>query len=124
MLRRIPTALWVTTLCLGCLALGLYAVMAPCYWAAQRKISRQRVEEIDKALLVYLQVEKRCPETPYDLVKSRIIERQTLNDVWGTPIVYGCSVGGTRVRSAGRDKIYDTADDIESETVLRQDAKP
>jgi len=105
-------------LCLGCLALGLYAVMAPCYWAAQRKISRQRVEEIDKALLAYLAVEKRCPATPNDLVHERVIERRTLSDVWGTPIAYRCSDRGTRVQSAGRDKRFDTADDIKSETAL------
>ena len=120
MLKRIPTAVWVTTLCLGCLALGLYAVMAPCYSAARRKVSRQRVEEIDKALLPYLTVEQRCPATLDDLVGKRIIDRRTLKDVWGTPIAYRCSDRGTRVRSAGRDKTFDTADDIDSETLLRR----
>ena len=121
--KRIPTALWVTTLCLGCLALGLYAVMAPRYRAAQRKISRLRVEEIDKALLAYLTVEQRCPATLNDLVATRAIDRRAVKDVWGTPIAYRCSDRGTRVRSAGRDKTFDTADDIDSETLLRREAR-
>jgi hypothetical protein len=122
-LKRIPTALWVAVACLGTLTLGLYAVLAPCYWAAQKKITRQRVEEIDKALLAYLTVEQRCPETLNDLLERRAIQRHALKDAWGTPIEYRCSDRGTRVFSAGRDKTFDTADDINSETLLRREAR-
>jgi hypothetical protein len=82
------------------------------------KISQARVAEIKEALLAHLAVEKKCPAALDDLIRDRAVDRHSLNDAWGTPIAYRCSDRGTQVRSAGPNKVFGTADDITSKTIL------
>jgi hypothetical protein len=102
----------VTALICGCLALVLYAVTAPHYWAAQRRISHQRVQELDQGLARYLLDHRQCPPAAADLVARGYVNRGALKDAWGTAISFSCSAAGAHAQSAGRDKVFDTRDDI------------
>ena len=114
MLRRIPTAVWIAVLICGFLGLGLYAFTTTSFLAAQRKVSQQRVQELDQAVARYLLDTRHCPRTTADLVAMGYVSARALRDAWRTDIALSCSEAGSLVRSAGRDKVFDTADDISS----------
>jgi hypothetical protein len=113
-LRKVPTAVWIAVLICGFMALGLYAFTTTSLRAAQRKVSQQRVQELDQGLAGYLLDTRRCPTTAADLVARGYVNAVALNDAWKTPLALSCSDIGSFVRSAGRDKVFDTADDITS----------
>ncbi|HMF39859.1 MAG TPA: hypothetical protein VKQ32_04140 [Polyangia bacterium] len=117
---RIPTALWVTGLVCGWLMLGYLVTTANCREAARKKISRQRVKEVDDAISTYLGREKRCPATLDELVAGNYVPSHSLEDSWGTRLTYSCSTDDWQVRSAGRDHIFDTIDDITSDPIVRE----
>jgi hypothetical protein len=102
----------VAALVCGCLVLGLYAVTAPHYFAAQKRISQQRVQELDQGLAKYFLDHRRCPAAATDLVARGYVTHRALKDAWGTAISVSCSAGGAHALSAGRDRIFDTRDDI------------
>ena len=93
--------------------LGLYAFTTTSFLAAQRKVSQQRVQELDQAVARYVLDTRHCPRTMADLVAMGYVERARAE---------GCPGGRTSpspapmqercVRSAGRDRVFDTADDI------------
>ena len=114
MLRKVPTAVWIAVLICGFMALGLYTFTASSLTAAQRRVSQQRVQELDQGLARYLLDARRCPTTAADLVASGYASPLALKDAWKTPIALSCSDMGSFVRSAGRDKVFDTPDDITS----------
>jgi hypothetical protein len=111
---KIARALWVTALICGCLVLGLGVITVPQYWAAQTRVSQQRVQELDQGLAKYLLDHRRCPEAAADLVARGYVSRGALKDAWGNRIAVSCSAAGAHAQSAGRDKIFDTRDDIAS----------
>lgn len=54
----------------------------------------------------------RCP-TREDLVMGGYVDEGALVDPWGTNVVIHCTPdGGIVVRSAGRDRVFNTADDV------------
>jgi hypothetical protein len=110
--RGIACGFWIAALVCGCLVLGLYAWTAPRYWAAQSRVSDQRVRDLDQGLAKYLLDNRRCPPTAAALVERGYVRPSMLKDAWGSRIAWSCSEVGARVRSAGRDRIFDTADDI------------
>ena len=114
MLRKLPTAVWIAVLICGFMALGLYAFTTTSLTAAQRKVSQQRVQELDQGVARYLLDMRRCPTTAADLVARGYVNAAALKDAWKTPLALSCSDIGSFVRSAGRDKVFDTADDITS----------
>lgn len=114
MLRKVPTAVWIAVLICGFMALGLYAFTTTSRRAAQKKISQQRVRELDQGLARYLLDTRRCPTAAADLVARGYAGGAALKDAWKTPIALSCSDMGSFVRSAGGDKVFDTADDITS----------
>jgi hypothetical protein len=120
---KIPPAVWASTLFCGCVALGLFVVTASGREAARKKVSQQRVEEITKALTRWRQVERRCPATRVELVARRFVQASVLEDAWGTRIEYRCSERGLDVRSAGRDRVFNTIDDITRETLRAGDER-
>ena len=114
MLRKVPDAILIAALICGCLVLVVVVATRPGYWAAQKRLSQQRVQELDQGLARYLLDTRRCPTTPADLVARGYASAVALKDAWKTPIALSCSDIGSFVRSAGRDKVFDTADDITS----------
>lgn len=52
-----------------------------------------------------------CP-TVQDLVNARKLETTKADDVWGMPYRISCVDGDILVTSAGRDRAFDTPDDI------------
>jgi type II secretory pathway pseudopilin PulG len=114
MRRRVPTAVWIAALIGGFMALGLYTFTATSFRAAQDRVSQQRVHELDQALARYQLDTRRCPTTVADLVTMGYVSAGALKDTWKTDIGLSCSPVGSFVRSAGRDKVFDTADDITS----------
>jgi hypothetical protein len=96
------------------MALGLYVFTTTSFHAAQERVSQQRVHELDQALARYLLDTRRCPTTVADLVTMGYVGAGALRDTWKTNIGLSCSAAGSFVRSAGRDKVFDTADDITS----------
>jgi hypothetical protein len=54
----------------------------------------------------------RCP-TREDLVLGGYVDEAALVDPWGTSVAIHCIPdGGIVIRSAGRDRLFNTADDI------------
>jgi hypothetical protein len=57
----------------------------------------------------------RCP-TREDLVLGGYVDEAALVDPWGTSVAIHCTTdGGIVIRSAGRDRLFNTADDITEE---------
>ena len=76
------------------------------------KMAKLLVQEADSALLQYqIDANGRCP-TPGDLIKGKYIHARGLVDPWGTVIAYWCLAENVEIRSAGPDKLFNTADDI------------
>jgi len=100
--------------------LGYLVTTANCREAARKKISRQRVKEVDDAISTYLSRERRCPATLDELVAGKYVPSHSLEDSWGTRLTYSCSNEDWQVTSAGRDRIFDTLDDITSGPTNRE----
>jgi hypothetical protein len=113
-LKKVPAAVSVAALICGFMALGLYVFTVSSFQAAQRKVSQQRVQELDQGLSRYLLDTRRCPTNVADLVAMGYVRSSALKDAWRGNIVISCSDIGSFVRSAGRDKVFDTSDDITS----------
>jgi hypothetical protein len=120
--RRVPNAVRIAALIAGFMALGLYAFTVSALRAAQRKVSQQRVVELDRGLTQYLLDTRRCPTSTADLVRMGYVRPGALHDAWKMNITVSCSAAGPFVRSAGADKVFDTADDISSTPFKRPDA--
>ena len=114
MLKKIPAAVWNAAMISGFMALVLYVFTVSSFHAAQRKVSQQRVQELDQGLSRYLLDTRRCPTTTADLVTMGYVRSSALKDAWRSNIIISCSGIGSFVRSAGRDKVFDTSDDITS----------
>ncbi len=60
-----------------------------------------------------------CPSTHDELVRGGYLDRSSVRDPWGTNIVFLCASWpeDTLVfaRSAGPDRIFDTADDVSTD---------
>src|SRR5262245_33548516 len=112
MRRKIVTALWMSALIGALIVLVIGVVIAPGFRTAQKRVSEGRVHDLDQGLAKFLLDTGRCPAAAADLVAQGYVDRRALTDAWGTAIAYSCSDGGARVRSAGRDKVFDTRDDI------------
>jgi type II secretory pathway pseudopilin PulG len=119
-LRKVSPPVWIAVLICGFMAVGLYVFTTTSLRAAQRKVSQQRVQELDQGLARYLLDMRRCPTTAADLVAGGYAGAVALKDAWKTPIALSCSDMGSFVRSAGRDKVFDTADDITSAGAARR----
>jgi hypothetical protein len=108
-MRRIALAIGVT---LGGLALLGFAGFLSCYKRAQVKIAAQRGKDAAKAVTSYRHDKRRCP-TPEEVVAAGYVSPGSLVDPWGTQITFQCSASGNVVvRSAGRDRLFNTTDDI------------
>ena len=112
MRRKIVTALWMSALIVGVIVLLLGLVATPPFRTAQKRVSEGRVHDLDQGLAKFLLDTGHCPSAASDLVAQGYVDRRALKDAWGTAIAYSCSDGNARVRSAGRDKVFDTRDDI------------
>ena len=72
------------------------------------------MHELDQALARYVLDTRRCPTTTAALVTMGYVGVRALRDAWKTDLALSCSALGSGVRSAGRDKVFDTTDDIRS----------
>ncbi len=76
------------------------------------KIAAQRGKEAAKGITSYRHEQRRCP-TPEEVVAAGYVSPRALVDPWGTSITFQCSPdGNVAVRSAGRDRLFNTTDDI------------
>ena len=75
-----------------------------------------RVSELVTAVREHSVERRECPATSEPLIDNGYIRAADFVDPWGTSIVYSCSAEGTeadpKVRSAGPDRLFNTADDI------------
>jgi Type II secretion system (T2SS), protein G len=81
--------------------------------ADDRATARHQVRKIGWALEYFLD-DGRCPTTPTQIRENDFLTPRDLIDPWGTSIAYSCSCSDVdfHVRSAGRDGIFNTTDDI------------
>ena len=98
-------------------AFGL-ALLAPGSWDRRiphMKAARYLTAETASAVQVFRVVENRCP-TRDALVSGNYVDARELIDPWGTSITFNCALSGdVVVRSAGPDRVFNTADDIRSD---------
>jgi Type II secretion system (T2SS), protein G len=88
------------------------AIKLPNLLAAQNDATMWNVAEIRDGLERYRIDNGRCPTTREDLLMIGHVTRCALTDPWGHSIAYRCSDIGAHVRSAGRDGIFNTCDDV------------
>jgi len=74
-----------------------------------------QVRAIESGLTQYQIDQNRCPRTKDDLIDSGFVVRTAFEDPWGTPIAFKCTSDDIRVRSAGPDRVFGTADDVTNE---------
>lgn len=111
-MRRIAIATGITFSGLAVIGFAVFAVTYPCYKRAQVQIAAERGREAAKGITSYRQETRRCP-TPEEVVAAGYVSPRALVDPWGTKITFQCSAdGNVVVRSAGRDRLFDTSDDI------------
>jgi hypothetical protein len=92
---------------LGALILLCTAVIQyPGFRATQARVSRDSVRKLHEQLTSYVNDHRKCPATAAD------VPIRPLKDGWGTSIATWCSERGVQVRSAGPDKLFNTADDV------------
>ena len=69
---------------------------------------RRRVE---RAVREYRSLNGKQPSTLSDLVRENLLQREDLADPWGRSLMLEPSGTGLRLRCAGPDGMYNTADD-------------
>jgi hypothetical protein len=111
-MRRIALAIGITFSGLALVGFAVFAVTYPCYMRAKVKVAAQRGKETAKGITSYRHEKRRCP-TPEEVVAAGYVSPLALVDPWGTTITFQCSTSGNVVvRSAGRDRQFNTTDDI------------
>ena len=72
--------------------------------------ARMQTHAFAVALEQYTVVERRCPETRYDLTSGewQYLSTRDLVDPWGTSVAYWCTTTATKVISAGPDRMFGT----------------
>ena len=101
-----------------CAIYGLLFATAPSYGGGKHRQAYLRIVMIDSALTTYAIENNRCPETADDLVARKQLSVADLSDPWNTPIAFQCAVAddlAMKVRSAGPDRRFNTADDVTNE---------
>jgi len=78
------------------------------------RMAHRRILDVESGITRHQIVENRCP-TPGDLIRESYTHPRDLVDPWGTSIAYWCHGEDVEVRSAGPDKLFNTADDITHE---------
>ena len=111
-MRRIALAIGITFSGFALICFAVFAIVYPCYKRAQVKIAAQRGKEAVQGITSYQIEKRRCP-TPEEVVAAGYLSPAALVDPWGTKITFQCSADGSVVvRSAGRDRQFNTSDDI------------
>ncbi len=93
---------------------GATLVAFPQYKESQVKSAKVSCEAVKQAAELYQNLEgsaDQCP-TLQDLVTSKKLDSKKTDDPWGTPYKVDCSEGEIRAVSAGRDKKFNTPDDV------------
>jgi|KBSMisStaDraftv2_1062788.scaffolds.fasta_scaffold357585_2 hypothetical protein len=98
-----------------CAVFGWSLLTAPICTGNRTGLARHRVIEIRDGITQYALDHNRCPIGNADLIYERYVNRQGMVDPWGTVFAFTCRGGDPIVRSAGPDRLFDTADDITSD---------
>ena len=101
----------------ACAAFGTMALIDKLFvnrCPAATKNGMGRVDNIHYAVIQYRISHGRCPTTRDNLINKydRYVNPRSLVDPWGTSVAYWCHGEDVEVRSAGPDKLFNTADDI------------
>jgi len=112
MVHRIPMDVTAFLALTAVPIITLVAIHLPDIRAGQKDDATRAVGEISEGLLRYRCRGGGCPATRDDLLARGHITRRALTDPWRNSIAYRCFQGGAHVRSAGRDGIFNTRDDI------------
>ena len=102
----------------ACVAFGVMALMDNVFVSYRcprpTRMAKLRILDIQSGITQHQIVEPRCP-TPGDLIQGKYTHPHSLVDPWGTSIAYWCHGEDVEIRSAGPDKLFNTADDITNE---------
>jgi hypothetical protein len=112
--RRVHLTVFIAANLGAIVALFILCVTLPCYRRAQTKIARDYVRMVDVALANYRVTHDHCPATTANLLAHAQLPARTLEDPWRTSIAYWCTDRHTHVISAGRDRQFNTTDDVVS----------
>jgi hypothetical protein len=84
-----------------------------CCTVSKVRIARMKAREFEQALARFGIDNDRCPSGNDELIRGRYVTLAGLVDPWGMPLAFACSKDGeSKVRSAGPDRTFDTADDV------------
>ena len=106
-------ALTLASVVFGLSALNDYFFSYRCF--PPTRVARLKIAEVRYAFTQYQIAEAACPPTRDDLIDGKYISARQLVDPWGTSIAYWCRGEDVEIRSAGPDKLFNTADDISNE---------
>jgi hypothetical protein len=85
---------------------------------ARTSTSKLRVKAARDAVTQYMIETPSCPRSVQELVAGKYLDKSLAIDPWGSALMMRCpglnDVDGADVSSAGPDKIFGTADDINS----------
>jgi len=97
-----------------CAAFGLFVGdMGKCTLSVPEfREARLRMGDVRQAVTTYQIERNRCPRDRYDLIQGGYIDARRFVDPWRRPIAFLCSAEDTTVISAGSDRVFGTADDI------------
>ena len=73
------------------------------------------VADVRSSITQYQIDERQCPPSRDVLISDKYVNARQLVDPWGTSIAYWCHDEDVEIRSAGPDKLFNTADDLTNE---------
>lgn len=106
------------TLTWACVAFGVMVLTGNVFVSYRcprpTRMAKLRILDVQSGITQHQIVETRCP-TPGDLIRGKYTHPHSLVDPWGTSIAYWCHGEDVEIRSAGPDKLFNTADDVTNE---------
>ncbi|MEE9386283.1 MAG: type II secretion system protein GspG [Nannocystaceae bacterium] len=99
---------------IGLMIGGISVMAGNAFSGAQEDTARTEVLKLESLVEMYkVQKKGRCPKNLGDLKAAGIVKRVN-KDPWGTPYRFKCDGehAGIEISSAGKDKEFDTTDDI------------
>jgi len=99
-----------------CAAFGLFVITGQhCSGPSKHRRAHMQAIELGQAVLQYQIEQQKCPATNDDLARERYVLPGFFVDPWGTSLAYWCTADEVKVRSAGPDHVFGTADDVSYE---------
>jgi len=96
-----------------CASVGLARLdRGTCTGPSKANLARDRVKEVEDAIVQFQLDEGRCPLTHEEMIAASYLPSVDRADPWKTRLVFTCSEREVAVMSAGPDRTFNTPDDV------------